>query len=88
MLVRAVPILDKGGGIREWIGVHTDIDAERRAEAALREAEERARLLLESSGEGIYGDRHARPLHLHQPGGRGDARLPGPTTCSARTSTR
>ena len=55
MLVRAVPILDKGGGIREWVGVHTDIDAERRAEAAVREAEERARLLLESSGEGIYG---------------------------------
>ena len=55
MLVRAVPILDKGGGIREWVGVHTDIDAERRAEAAMREAEERARLLLESSGEGIYG---------------------------------
>ena len=55
MLVRAVPILDKEGGIREWVGVHTDIDAERRAEAAVREAEERARLLLESSGEGIYG---------------------------------
>ena len=55
MLVRAVPILDKGGRIREWVGVHTDIDAERRAEAAVREAEERARLLLESSGEGIYG---------------------------------
>jgi PAS domain S-box-containing protein len=35
--------------------VHTDIDAERRAEAAVREAEARARLLLESSGEGIYG---------------------------------
>ncbi len=55
MLVRAVPVLDKGSAIREWIGVHNDIDAERRAEAALREAEERARLLLESSGEGIYG---------------------------------
>ena len=55
MLVRAVPILDKGGRIREWVGVHTDIDAERRAEAALREAEARARLLLESTGEGIYG---------------------------------
>ena len=55
MLVRAVPILDKGGGIREWVGVHTDIDAERRAEAAVREAEARARLLLESSGEGIFG---------------------------------
>ncbi len=55
MLVRAVPILEKGGGVREWVGVHTDIDAERRAEAAVREAEARARLLLESSGEGIFG---------------------------------
>jgi two-component system sensor histidine kinase/response regulator len=55
MLVRAVPILAKGGGVREWVGVHTDIDAEKRAEAAVREAEERSRLLLESSGEGIYG---------------------------------
>ncbi|WP_406698507.1 PAS domain S-box protein [Singulisphaera sp. Ch08] len=55
MLVRAVPVRAKDGGIREWIGVHTDIDTEKRAEAALREAEERVRLLLESSGEGIYG---------------------------------
>lgn len=55
MLVRAVPVLAKDGGIREWIGVHTDVDPEKKAEAALREAEERVRLLLESSGEGIYG---------------------------------
>lgn len=55
MLVRAVPVLAKEGGIREWIGVHTDVDPEKRAEAAVREAEERVRLLLESSGEGIYG---------------------------------
>src|SRR5262249_11972340 len=40
MLVRAVPILAKGGGIREWVGVHTDIDAEKRAEAATLPAED------------------------------------------------
>ena len=38
MLVRAVPILDDHGSIREWVGVHTDITAQKEAEAALREA--------------------------------------------------
>jgi PAS domain S-box-containing protein len=38
MLVRAVPILDDAGGIREWVGVHTDVSVEKEAEAALREA--------------------------------------------------
>jgi PAS domain S-box-containing protein len=61
MLARAVPILGHDRRIREWVGVHTDVDDERRAQAAVREAEERARLLLESSGEGIYGiDLHGR----------------------------
>jgi two-component system sensor histidine kinase/response regulator len=38
MSVRAVPILDDCGAIREWVGVHTDVTAQREAEAALREA--------------------------------------------------
>ncbi len=38
MSVRAVPILDERGAIREWVGVHTDVTAQREAEAALREA--------------------------------------------------
>jgi two-component system sensor histidine kinase/response regulator len=38
MLVRAVPILDERGSIREWVGVHTDVTAQKEAEAALREA--------------------------------------------------
>jgi PAS domain S-box-containing protein len=38
MQVRAVPILDDRGSIREWVGVHTDITIQREAEAALREA--------------------------------------------------
>ncbi len=38
MQVRAVPIVDEHGAIREWIGVHTDITVQKEAEAALREA--------------------------------------------------
>ena len=35
--VRAVPIIEGGDGIREWIGTVTDIDNERRAEDNLRQ---------------------------------------------------
>ena len=38
MQVRGVPILGEGGCIREWVGVHADIDAAKRAEAATQEA--------------------------------------------------
>jgi two-component system, sensor histidine kinase and response regulator len=38
MLVRAVPILDERGAIREWVGVHTDVTDQKEAEATLREA--------------------------------------------------
>jgi two-component system, sensor histidine kinase and response regulator len=38
MLVRAVPILDENGSIREWVGVHTDITSQKEAERALRDA--------------------------------------------------
>jgi PAS domain S-box-containing protein len=33
--IRAVPIFDAGGEITQWVGVHTDITAQRAAEAAL-----------------------------------------------------
>jgi signal transduction histidine kinase/CheY-like chemotaxis protein len=42
MMVRAVPILDEAGAIREWVGIHTDIDDLKQAEAAQREAKEAA----------------------------------------------
>ena len=42
MMVRAVPILDEAGAIREWVGVHNDIDDRKRDEAALKEAKEGA----------------------------------------------
>ena len=38
--IRAVPILDAHGAIQEWVGVHTDITAQRQAEDELRESNE------------------------------------------------
>jgi len=38
--IRAVPVLDRRGAIREWVGVHTDITEQREAEAELRESNE------------------------------------------------
>ncbi|MDG3005929.1 PAS domain-containing hybrid sensor histidine kinase/response regulator [Paludisphaera mucosa] len=38
MLVRAVPIVDDRGSIREWVGVHADVTAQKEAETTLREA--------------------------------------------------
>jgi PAS domain S-box-containing protein len=38
MSVRAVPILDDSGSIREWVGVHTDVTAQKEAEATLHAA--------------------------------------------------
>lgn len=38
--IRGLPILDTGGEIVEWVGVHTDITHQRAAEAALREQAE------------------------------------------------
>ena len=46
--IRAVPVLDGAGEIREWVGVHTDVTEQRRAEAALRENEAKFRLMADS----------------------------------------
>ncbi|MEO6006378.1 MAG: PAS domain S-box protein [Opitutus sp.] len=43
--IRAEPLLDSKGGIREWVGVHTDITDQRHAERAVRDSEERFRVL-------------------------------------------
>ncbi len=58
MLVRAVPILAKGGGIREWVGVHTDIDSEKKAEAAMREAKEAAEAATRTKSEFLANMSH------------------------------
>lgn len=48
-LIRGLPILDGAGGIREWVGVHTDITHQRAAEEQLRQLNEslEARVIAE-----------------------------------------
>jgi PAS domain S-box-containing protein len=46
--IRAVPVLDPGGSIREWVGVHTDITEERAAREELRRFSERLEAEVES----------------------------------------
>ena len=87
MLARAVPILDKGSGIREWIGVHTDIDAERHAEPPCARRR---------NGRGSCSNRPARASmastrEVAAPSSTGRPRrcsATRATTCSAKTSTR
>lgn len=46
--IRAVPLIDAGGAIREWVGVHTDVTEQREAAAVLeRSREELERLVQE-----------------------------------------
>ena len=58
MLVRAVPVLEKDGTIREWVGVHTDIDAERQAEAAMRAANAAANAATRAKSEFLANMSH------------------------------
>lgn len=45
--IRAVPVLNDDGTIREWVGVHTNITESRAAERALEASEQRYRSLSE-----------------------------------------
>ena len=47
--VRAVPILGDDGEVNEWVGVHTDISAQRATEAALREESQTLEILNRSA---------------------------------------
>ena len=47
-LVRTVPLRDEQGNIVKWYGTSTDIEDRRRAEDALRESEDRLRLVVDT----------------------------------------
>ncbi len=52
--VRAAPVLDAKGALGKWAGMNIDIDARKRAEAALRESEELRRVAVESGRMGAW----------------------------------
>ncbi len=58
MLVRAVPVLTENGEIREWVGAHSDIDAEKRAEVALRDSKEAAEEATRAKSEFLANMSH------------------------------
>jgi PAS domain S-box-containing protein len=47
-LIRSNPLRDESGTIVKWYGTNTDIEDRKRAEEALRQSEERARLMVDS----------------------------------------
>ncbi len=53
-VARAVPVLEPGGQVREWVGVFNDVHDRRTAEAALRQSEERYRLAMLATRDVVW----------------------------------
>src|SRR5258708_6527026 len=53
-LTRGVPVRDETGQMLKWFGTCTDIDEQKRTEEALRQSQERASVLMNSSIIGIF----------------------------------
>lgn len=79
--VRAVPLIEAGGRVREWVGLLEDVTEARAASRALTESETRLRLAVEGDGlgtwdldlrkqEGTLSPVAAQLLGVTAPGGR------------------
>jgi PAS domain S-box-containing protein len=67
-LGRALPVRDEQGAISYWVGTGTDIHDQKRAEAALRESEQRYRVLADSMPLLIWmADPQGEMLSTNQP---------------------
>ena len=68
---RAVPIIDRDGGISEWLGTASDVTAAHEAATALRESEQRFRNLTESWAQAVWEtDSEAGCWRIRPAGGR------------------
>jgi PAS domain S-box-containing protein len=52
--VRAVPVVGDDGGVREWVGIHTDITERKRTEQTLRDGERKFRELADSMPQIVW----------------------------------
>lgn len=52
--IRAIPLLNGDGTLREWVGVHTDVTESKQAEKILKANEEKFRLLANSMPQHIW----------------------------------
>ncbi len=59
--IKAVPLIDEAGSVREWVGTLADVDDRRRSElllqkseAALRSSQERLALALDAGNDGLW----------------------------------
>ena len=69
--IRAVPVLESDGGIREWVGVHTDITERQRDEEAVRQAHHQLQNVLGSITDGLAVlDKEWRYTYFSEQGAR------------------
>jgi PAS domain S-box-containing protein len=65
----AVPLVDTHGAVVALLGITRDITEQKRVDAALRESEQKYRMLFEQATEGIFvTDAHARILDVNPAG--------------------